>query len=109
MAGALRRGGTTAESGRRANQGGILGRWIGSDAFAAQAVATTVNGLIDRQLRGYLPNPEGMTAEHADAGRRRSELDDQVLDLGLRRSHLHQVPAVPTEAAVEAEDLAPPR
>jgi hypothetical protein len=26
-------------------------------------VAATVNGLIDRQLRGYLPNPEGMTAE----------------------------------------------
>jgi hypothetical protein len=42
---------------------GILGRWIGSEAFAADSVAATVNGLIDRQLRGYLPNPEGMTAE----------------------------------------------
>ena len=42
---------------------GILGRWIGSDAFAAESVTATVNGLIERQLRGYLPSPEGMTAE----------------------------------------------
>ena len=32
-----------------------------SDAFAAESVAATVNGLIDRQL-GYLPDPEGMAA-----------------------------------------------
>ncbi|MBS9533711.1 hypothetical protein KIH27_08945 [Mycobacterium sp. M1] len=41
----------------------VLGRWIGMEAFPAETVAATINGLIDRQLRGYLPNPEGMTAE----------------------------------------------
>ncbi|WP_231997756.1 MULTISPECIES: tubulin-like doman-containing protein, partial [unclassified Mycobacterium] len=40
-----------------------LGRWIGTEAFTADAVAATVNGLIDRQLRNHLPNPEGVAAE----------------------------------------------
>ncbi|KZS51725.1 hypothetical protein A4G26_19950 [Mycobacterium kansasii] len=40
-----------------------LGRWVGTEAFPAETVATTVNGLIDRQLRSHLPNPEGVTAE----------------------------------------------
>ncbi|BBZ36010.1 tubulin-like doman-containing protein [Mycolicibacterium confluentis] len=42
---------------------GILGNWIGAGAFPPEAVNATVNGLIDRQLRGYLPNPQGMNAE----------------------------------------------
>lgn len=40
-----------------------LGRWIGTEAFTADTVVATVNGLIDRQLRNHLPNPEGVTAE----------------------------------------------
>ncbi|WP_231997905.1 MULTISPECIES: hypothetical protein, partial [unclassified Mycobacterium] len=36
---------------------------IGTEAFTADAVAATVNGLIDRQLRNHLPNPEGVAAE----------------------------------------------
>jgi hypothetical protein len=40
-----------------------LGRWIGTEAFTADTVVSTVNGLIDRQLRNHLPNPEGVTAE----------------------------------------------
>ena len=64
VAGALRASwGCRANPGDEQTRTGILGRWIGSDAFAAESVAATVNGLIDRQLRGYLPNPEGMTAE----------------------------------------------
>ncbi|MEV0672489.1 tubulin-like doman-containing protein [Mycobacterium sp. NPDC050441] len=42
---------------------GILGNWIANGAFPPDAVTSTVNGLIERQLRGYLPNPQGMSAE----------------------------------------------
>ncbi|OBB97456.1 tubulin-like doman-containing protein [Mycolicibacterium peregrinum] len=42
---------------------GILGNWIANGAFPHEAVSSTVNGLIERQLRGYLPNPQGMSAE----------------------------------------------
>lgn len=42
---------------------GILGNWIANGAFPPEMVASTVNGLIERQLRGYLPNPQGMSAE----------------------------------------------
>lgn len=42
---------------------GILGNWIANGAFPPEAVSSTVNGLIERQLRGYLPNPQGMSAE----------------------------------------------
>ncbi|WP_458318518.1 tubulin-like doman-containing protein [Mycolicibacterium brisbanense] len=42
---------------------GILGNWIATGAFAPEAVAGAVNNLIERQLRGFLPNPQGMSAE----------------------------------------------
>ncbi|MCT7366644.1 tubulin-like doman-containing protein [Mycolicibacterium llatzerense] len=42
---------------------GVLGNWIATSAFSPDAVAATVNGILDRQLRGYLPNPAGMTAD----------------------------------------------
>lgn len=42
---------------------GILGNWIANGAFPPEMVSSTVNGLIERQLRGYLPNPQGMSAE----------------------------------------------
>lgn len=42
---------------------GILGNWIASGAFAPEATMAAVNGLVERQLRGFLPNPQGMTAE----------------------------------------------
>src|SRR3712207_6911781 len=47
--------------------------------------------------------------EGADAGGRRAQLDDEVGHLRLRDEGLHDVPAVPALAAVEAEDLASPR
>jgi Tubulin like len=40
-----------------------LGTWVANTAFPAQTVAPTINTLIERQLRGYLPNPAGQTAE----------------------------------------------
>jgi hypothetical protein len=55
--------GIPASAGEEQTKVSQLGRWIGTEAFAAETVASTVNGLIDRQLRGYLPNPEGMAAE----------------------------------------------
>jgi hypothetical protein len=42
----------------------VVGQWIGSRAFPAEKVETTVNGLLDRQLKPFLPGVEGMTAEH---------------------------------------------
>ncbi len=42
----------------------ILGTWVATTAFSPDAVGSTVSGLLDRQLRGYLPHPEGMSAEH---------------------------------------------
>ena len=41
----------------------VLGPWIGQQAFPPEAVNATINGLIERQLRGFLPNPAGMSAE----------------------------------------------
>lgn len=57
---ALRLPGTAGDEQSRV---GILGNWIGSGAFPPDTVAATVNGILERQLRGYLPNPAGMTAE----------------------------------------------
>lgn len=42
---------------------GILGTWVANTAFSPEVVGSTVSGLVDRQLRGYLPHPEGMSAE----------------------------------------------
>ena len=52
-----------ASAGDDQSRVGILGTWIGTGAFAPESVVATVNGLVERQLRGYLPNPQGMTAE----------------------------------------------
>ncbi len=41
----------------------ILGTWVANTAFSPDVVGSTVSGLVDRQLRGYLPHPEGMSAE----------------------------------------------
>jgi Tubulin like len=41
----------------------ILGAWVANTAFLPEAAGSTVSGLVDRQLRGYLPHPEGMSAE----------------------------------------------
>ena len=41
----------------------ILGTWVATTAFSPDAVNSTVSGLVDRQLRSYLPHPEGMSAE----------------------------------------------
>lgn len=50
-------------SGDDANRMRLLGNWITNTAFPARHVSTTVDTLIDRQLRSYLPNPDGMTSE----------------------------------------------
>lgn len=74
-----------------------LGRWIGTQAFPPEAVAGTVNGLIDRQLRGYLPNPEGMPAEQwvpifrQAVANRRGELAAGCADAAYNMAyHWHQ-------------------
>lgn len=41
----------------------VLGGWVSAAAFNADAVNASVRGLVDRQLRPYLPSPVGMTAE----------------------------------------------
>lgn len=41
----------------------VLGNWITGVAFPVRVAGAATTTLIDRQLRGYLPNPEGMTAE----------------------------------------------
>lgn len=41
----------------------LLGNWMTGVAFPARAAGAATATLIERQLRGYLPNPEGMTAE----------------------------------------------
>jgi hypothetical protein len=50
-------------SGDEQNRTRLLGSWVTNTAFPARAVAAATSTLIDRQLRGYLPSPEGMTAE----------------------------------------------
>lgn len=55
--------GLPAGAGDEHTRVGTLGRWVGGEAFPADTVATTVSGLISRQLQDYLPNPEGITAE----------------------------------------------
>lgn len=47
------------DQGRRA----ALGPWIGSSAFPADAVAGRVNAILAQQIRPYLPNPAGLTAD----------------------------------------------
>lgn len=41
----------------------LLGSWMTNTAFNPRTVATATDAAIDRQLRGFLPNPEGITAE----------------------------------------------
>jgi hypothetical protein len=40
-----------------------LGSWVATAAFPPDEVNAKVTGLVDRQLRGYIPHPEGMAAE----------------------------------------------
>lgn len=55
--------GLPTTSGEDNNQMRLLGSWVTGTAFPARGVSATVGTLIDRQLRPYLPNPDGMTAE----------------------------------------------
>ncbi|AHC24152.1 MULTISPECIES: tubulin-like doman-containing protein [Mycobacteriaceae] len=55
--------GLPSDAGDEQSRVGVLGPWIGQQAFPAEAINATVNGLLERQLRGYLPNPAGMSAE----------------------------------------------
>jgi signal transduction histidine kinase len=55
--------GLPANAGDEQSRIGVLGPWIGQQAFPPESVNATVNGLIERQLRGYLPSPAGMSAE----------------------------------------------
>jgi hypothetical protein len=41
----------------------ILGSWVVSTAFPRETVSALVTGLVERQLRGYLPHPEDIRAE----------------------------------------------
>src|SRR5208283_3687827 len=42
---------------------GILGNWIVNTAFPPETVGAMVAGVVERQLRGYLPHPDDMRAE----------------------------------------------
>lgn len=55
--------GLPAAAGDEQNRISVLGPWIGQQAFPPAAINATVNGLIERQLSGFLPNPAGMTGE----------------------------------------------
>jgi hypothetical protein len=55
--------GLPVSSGEDGNRTRLLGNWITNTAFPSRSVATITSTLIDRQLRGYLPNPDAMTAE----------------------------------------------
>jgi hypothetical protein len=55
--------GLPAAAGDDSTRVNVLGKWVASTAFAPEAAAGAVNALIERQLRGYLPHPEGMTGE----------------------------------------------
>lgn len=55
--------GLPTTSGDEANRTRLLGNWITNTALPTRGVAAGVGTLVDRQLRGYLPNPDGMTAE----------------------------------------------
>src|SRR5205807_1838531 len=61
-------------------------------------------------LAGQFLHVIELEGEGADAGGRRAHLDDEVADFRLRHQRLDHVPARPSLARVEAEDLAtPPR
>jgi hypothetical protein len=55
--------GLPAVTGDPDSQISVLGQWVGSAAFTRETVDANVNALIDRQLRAYLPHPEGISAE----------------------------------------------
>jgi hypothetical protein len=56
--------GLPPSAGDEQNRISVLGPWIGQQAFPAEAINATINGLIERHLRGFLPNPAGMPGEH---------------------------------------------
>src|SRR5690606_25249308 len=61
-----------------------------------------------RQSAGQLCQVIEGGGERADTRRRRSQLDDQIVHLGRGDLRLHDVPAGPALATVEAEDLSAP-
>ncbi|PQM44676.1 hypothetical protein C1Y40_05163 [Mycobacterium talmoniae] len=75
-------------SGDESNRIQLLGGWITNVALPARSVAATTGMLIERQLRGYLPSPQGMTAEQwvpifrQAVANRRGPLTQAVHDAG---------------------------
>ncbi|MEZ0362977.1 tubulin-like doman-containing protein [Mycobacterium sp. pUA109] len=75
-------------SGDEGNRIQLLGGWITNMALPARSVAATTGMLIERQLRGYLPSPQGMTAEQwvpifrQAVANRRGPLTQAVHDAG---------------------------
>ena len=41
----------------------VVGRWVGFEAFPQDVLTGAVRGIVERQIRPYLPSPSGMTAE----------------------------------------------
>ncbi|MDH6196282.1 hypothetical protein M2272_002925 [Mycobacterium frederiksbergense] len=66
----------------------LLGNWMTNTAFSPRTVAAATTAVVDRQLRSYLPDPEGITAEQwvsifrqAVANRRRA-MSEAVIEAG---------------------------
>lgn len=82
--------GLPATSGDEKNRMRLLGGWMTTTAFPSRGVTTTTSALIDHQLRGYLPNPEGMTAEQwvpifrQAIANRRASLSQAITDAAYR-------------------------
>lgn len=82
--------GLPATSGDEKNRMRLLGGWMTNTAFPSRGVTATTGALIDHQLRGYLPNPEGMTAEQwvpifrQAIANRRASLSQAITDAAYR-------------------------
>ena len=80
-------------TGDEANRIRVLGGWMTNLALPPRAVAATTTGIIERQLRGYLPNPAGMTGEQwvpifrQAVANRRGALDQAVTEAGYQLAH----------------------
>ena len=57
---------------------------------------------------GHLRHAVELPRETAGTGRRRSQFDDQLTDLGFRHHGADAIPTLPALAGVEAENLAAP-
>ncbi|MCB0950865.1 MAG: hypothetical protein KDB44_16650 [Mycobacterium sp.] len=88
--------GLPASAGDDQSRVGILGTWIGTAAFRPDSVMATVSGLVERQLRPYLPNPQGMTAEqwvpifHQTLHNRRADLARACAEAGYAMAYSWQ-------------------